>query len=118
MANVGVNQAVAVAGGTTALVQVEGPLRNQMIDAMKEVLRVAIAEGILLTEEDITYWVQIIDGLNPEGMPSMVQDLRAKRTSEVDLFAGTIINLAKKHLIDVPINQYFYDRITEIEKHY
>lgn len=118
MVNVGVNQTVAVANGTTALVQTPGPLRDQMIAAMKEVLMVAKAEGVPLTNEDIIYWLNVIDQLNPDGMPSMAQDVKAKRMSEVELFAGTIINLAKKHQLDVPINHYFYDAITALEARY
>ena len=118
MVNVGVNQAVAVAKSTTAIVQGNGPSREQMIGAMEEVLQVANAEGIHLTKEDITYWINIVDGLNPGGMPSMAQDIKAKRYSEVALFSGTIIKLAAKNHIDVPVNQSFFDRITDIEKSY
>ncbi len=89
-----------------------------MIGAMEEVLKVANAEGIPLNEEDITYWINIIDGLNPDSMPSMAQDIKAKRYSEVALFSGTIIKLAAKNHIDVPVNQSFYNRITDIEKTY
>lgn len=118
MVNVGVNQAVAVAKSTTAIVQVSGPSREQMIGAMEEVLEVAKAEGIRLTKEDISYWLNIIDGLNPDSMPSMAQDIKAKRYSEVALFSGTIIKLAANNHIDVPVNQFFYNRITDIEKSY
>jgi 2-dehydropantoate 2-reductase len=118
MANVGINQAVALYGGTTSVVQHEGEARTAMIQAMKEVLVIARLEKVELTEKDIDYWLDIIDRLNPEGLPSMAQDVKAKRLSEVELFAGTIVTLGEKHQVEVPINTEFYKKIQEIEKGY
>lgn len=118
MLNVGINQAVAYHRGTIAVVQHDGPARDMMLGAMEETMRVAQAEGINLTQEDIDYWLSNIDGLNPDGLPSMAQDVQAGRYSEVELFAGTIIRLAAKHGIQVPVNQMFYDWITDLERNY
>lgn len=46
----------------------------------------------------------------------MAQDIEARRCSEVELFAGTILKLGKKYGIETPINQELYDKIIEIEK--
>ncbi|WP_374048049.1 ketopantoate reductase family protein [uncultured Phascolarctobacterium sp.] len=48
----------------------------------------------------------------------MRQDALAKRPSEVELFAGTIIRLAAKHGLAVPVNQRYYERIKQIEAEY
>jgi 2-dehydropantoate 2-reductase len=32
------------------------------------------------------------------------------------LFAGTVVNLGKKHNIPTPVNQMLYDEIKEMEK--
>ncbi len=53
------------------------------------------------------YWLNIIDTLEPDGSPSMAQDVKAGRKTEVELFAGTIVDLAKKHKISVPMNEMF-----------
>lgn len=45
----------------------------------------------------------------------MRQDAMAKRKTEVELFAGTIISLAKKHGLSVPVNERFYRTIKEME---
>jgi 2-dehydropantoate 2-reductase len=60
----------------------------------------------------------IIDGLTPLGMPSMRQDGLAKRPSEVELFAGTILKKAKKYGLPAPTNQYLYDQVQAIEATY
>jgi 2-dehydropantoate 2-reductase len=115
MLNVGVNQAVAVFEGDYGTVQREGDARDAMIAAMREAMVLARAEGAPLAEEDLNYWLRLLGTLNPGGKPSMRQDLEAGRFSEVELFAGTALDLGRKHGIDCPINRMLYDRIREIE---
>ena len=111
MCNVGVNQTVTLFEGTYATVQAEGKPREMMMDAMRETVRVANAEGIDLSEEDVLRWTAVIDGLNPGGEPSMRQDAKAGRKTEKALFAGTICALGDKHGIDTPINDLFLEKI-------
>lgn len=46
----------------------------------------------------------------------MAQDRIAQRKTEVEEFAGTICRLAVKHDIQVPQNDWLYQRIRDIEK--
>jgi 2-dehydropantoate 2-reductase len=48
----------------------------------------------------------------------MQQDVEAGRKTEVELFAGTVIRLAEKHGLDVPVNRALYDEICAIERAY
>ena len=57
----------------------------------------------------------VMDTLNPEGMPSMRQDGLARRKSEVELFAGTVLELAQRFGMRAPVNQRLYDTIREME---
>ncbi|KEF37914.1 ketopantoate reductase [Schinkia azotoformans MEV2011] len=118
MLNVGVNQTVAVYESNYGEIQKDGPAREMMIAAMREVAMLSEKEGITLTEVDITYWLDVLSKLSPEGKPSMAQDVEARRFSEVDLFAGTVLELGKKYGIPTPVNKEFYDRITKIESEY
>lgn len=118
MMNTGINQVIMVYEGVYATVQQPGEARDMMANTMREVMHVANAEGIDLTEDDVQYWLSVGDGLNPQGMPSMRQDALAKRYSEVELFSGTILPLAQKHNIDVPNCAALYRRIKEIEAAY
>ncbi|MDR1327198.1 MAG: hypothetical protein LBJ74_02190, partial [Heliobacteriaceae bacterium] len=43
---------------------------------------------------------------------SMLQDIEAGRKTEVDLFAGTIVELGCKHSIPTPYNLVLKDLIT------
>lgn len=118
MLNVGVNQVLMVEDGIFADIQKEGEKRNRMIGAMREVLALAQAEGIGMTEEDFETYLSIIDHLNPSGMPSMRQDRLAKRKSEVDFFAGTVLSRSKKQGLSAPVNQSLYDEVQKIESLY
>lgn len=113
MLNCGVNQVTAAYHAPYAKVQEEGEAREMMVEAMKEVKRVAKTQGIALSDEDIDYWVSLIDSLNPEGYTSMCQDVLAGRKTEVELFSGTVVRLAKEAGIKLPVNEYLYKVFTE-----
>lgn len=118
LCNVGCNQAATAYECNYSVLQSPGPARDTMLSAMREVLTLAHAEGIPLTEEDITMWTAVIDGITPTNEPSMRQDSKAHRKSEVELFSGTVRRLAQKHHIAVPVNDWLYETITEMERHY
>jgi 2-dehydropantoate 2-reductase len=118
MLNVGVNQAVAMLGSTYGDVQREGQARDVMIGAMREVIVLAQKEKVDLSEDDLNYWLKVVGSLNPLGKPSMRQDIEAKRPSELELFAGTIVRLGKKHAIPTPVNRMLYDGIRDLESRY
>ena len=50
--------------------------------------------------------------------PSTLQDLEAKKKTEVELFAGTIRRLAAKHGVAVPVNDWLYEQIQAMEAAY
>jgi 2-dehydropantoate 2-reductase len=109
LANVGINQTLAYFESPNKGIQDQGHMRDMMIEAMKEVLEVAKYEDVDLSYKDIVYWLKIFDSLEPDGMPSMAQDIKANRPTEIQLFAGTIVKLAAKHGIFVPVNEKFYE---------
>lgn len=116
MLNTGVNQVTAVYGAPYGLVQSEGEARVMMIEAMKEVKKVAGFRDVELTDGDIAYWLELLATLNPDGRTSMCQDVMAGRKTEVELFSGTMIRLAKEAGIQVPVNEFLYERIKELEE--
>ncbi len=116
--NTGCNQAAAVFDCCFDVLQKNGREREVMTNAMYEVMRVGQAENVDLTEDDVKHWLNILDGLNPNGMPSMRQDTLAKRPTEVELFSGTINRLGKKHGIPTPTNEFLYREIKKIEESY
>lgn len=119
MLNVGVNQTCHAFCTTYAGCLTEGSEENQVfVAAMREVVQLANLEGIALSEKDVKEYCQILATLDPDGVPSMRQDGIAKRKSEVEMFAGTVLAMAKKHGLETPANQLLYDRILRIESEY
>jgi 2-dehydropantoate 2-reductase len=105
--NVGVNQSCTAYETDYGHVTSPGPIRDEMKEAMREVIRVAAAEGVTLSEKDIDEAIELEKTLKPEGYPSMRQDAVAGRPTEVDLFAGTVIALGRKHEIPTPVNEKY-----------
>ena len=105
--NVGVNQSCTAYETDYGHITSPGPIRDEMKEAMREVIRVAAAEGVTLSEKDIDEAIALEKTLKPEGYPSMRQDAIAGRTTEVDLFAGTVIALGKKYGIPTPVNEKY-----------
>lgn len=116
--NVGINQTCMVYDTTYSGALTLDQARNDMFAAMQEVITIAGPEGVALTDADFQYYLGVLKTLNPDGYPSMRQDALAKRKSEVDMFAGTVIEIAKKHGIEVPVNEKYYKIVQEMESTY
>jgi 2-dehydropantoate 2-reductase len=118
MINVGLNQASAVYDVPYGGLIPEGEARATMIAAMEEVIQLSALEGQPLPKDAVTGWLPLLETFAPDGMPSMRQDVLAKRPTEVELFSGTVLRLGAKHGLSCPVNQMLYDRIRAIESEY
>ena len=81
-----------------------------------EVKNIALAEGVNNTENFEKDALSLLDLMSDDGKTSMLQDILSKRKTEVDIFAGEIIKLGKKHKINTPYNQVMYDMIKLCEE--
>jgi 2-dehydropantoate 2-reductase len=115
MINVGINQGSAVLRAPYGLFQRSEYARDLMVAAMEEVLELSALEGTGLERADIDAWLATLAGLNPEGKTSMLQDVEAGRRTEVDLFAGTVLEIARTHQVPVPVNETLYRIIRALE---
>jgi len=68
-----------------------------------------------LSEKDIGEWYRVLEGLDAQGKTSMFQDVEAGRKTEVEMFAGTVIELGKRHGVATPVNRRLYDELRRIE---
>ena len=116
MINVGINQASAILRAPYGLFQRSAAAQDLMVCAMEEVLALSEREGVGLTRSDIDEWIATLAGLNPEAKTSMVQDVEAGRPTEVDLFAGTVLELAQRHGVQTPVNRVFYQMLSAMEE--
>ncbi len=114
MLNVGVNQTVTVFQGSYATLQQPGRPRDVCLQAMREAMAVACAEGVALTGEDLAEYTALMDHLNPEGLPSMRQDALAGRPTEAALFSGALLEKAARHGIAAPVNAWLHEELAKI----
>ena len=115
MLNVGVNQVCMAYGCTYGQVQKPGEARDTMIAAMHEARKVGACQGVLVTQKDLYDYLALLDTMPSDAMPFMAQDALAHRPSEVEAFAGTVLELAKFYGMQAPVNQKLYDTIRETE---
>lgn len=118
MLNVGVNQVTAVTRSTYGKVTHLETNLTLFKDAMNEVLSIAKVSNIDLREEDIDDFVNLMNNFSPMGRTSMLQDVEAKRKTEVDYFAGTVIEMGKKLNIPTPVNYVLFNIIKSLENLY
>lgn len=118
MLNVGVNQVTAVTRAPYGKVTSIETNLSLFREAMKEVLIIAKATNIDLREEDVEEFVTLMSHFSPNSKTSMLQDVEAKRKTEVDYFAGTVIEMGKKLSIPTPVNNVLYCIIKSIEELY
>lgn len=118
MLNTAVNPASAVFNANYGKIYNDEEVREVIINTMKEVSSIAKEEGVILTDEEIYNWMEIMGSLNKEGLPSLRQDTKNKRKTEIELFCGTIRKLGKKHNIKTPYNDFLYEKVKEIESNY
>lgn len=105
MMNVSTNQPSAILRMTFGEMQSSEKFMELAIKLMKEVQSVAKAEGVKNTGNMIDEALESFSKMIPDGKTSMFQDVLAKRKTEVDMFAGTMIEFGKKHNIPTPYNQ-------------
>lgn len=73
-----------------------------------EVINVANAENIPLTENLLEEDIKLTCSYTPEGKCSMLQDMEASRLTENDFFCGTVMRLGKEHNISTPYCEFMY----------
>lgn len=118
MFNVAINQWSAVLRAPYGVFQVNPTAQRLLADTMKEVIALANALKIGLKETDIDSVFDTIGGLGPEGRTSMLQDVDAERKTEVEAFAGIVVEKARQCGLKAPINQMLFDTIKTIEETY
>ena len=119
MANTGCNQTTMVFDADYGVCLTDGGLEYAvMLSAMREVCLIARAKGIPLGEEEVKEYTGILRSLDPSSVPSMAQDRRQKRKSEVDMFSGAVMRFGRELGIATPVNDYLNRRVHEIEAEY
>jgi 2-dehydropantoate 2-reductase len=117
MINVGVNLPSAVMRATYGVFQTSPDAQALTEALMYEVIAVAEAAGVNLVDQDVRDWYPVLHTLSPEGKTSMLQDIEAGRKTEIDTFAGKVVELGQRHGIPTPVNQTMLRLIRVLERY-
>lgn len=115
MLNVGVNQVSAVLRATYrafSLPEVQDLTRR----AALEVVAISGHEGVRLAPEDVERIFPILATLGPDGKTSMLQDVEAGRKTEVEIFAGMVVELGRRHGVPTPVNELLGTQVRALEQ--
>ncbi len=83
-------------------------LRKMLEQMLREMYTVALAERVALKESVIERTMAAMDHFAPSANSSMARDIWSGRPSELEYQNGTVVKLAQKHGIEVPINYMIY----------
>ena len=116
MVNVGINQASAVLRAPYGVFHTSPEARAIMEAAMREVVALAQAAQVNLGEPDLAAWDAFLATLSPQGKTSMLQDIEARRKTEVEMLAGKVIELGAQYGIPTPVNLMLFRLIHVLEQ--
>ena len=116
MCNVGENLTCALLGIPFGVFRTSDHANAIRRKAMEEVVLIAQELGVDLGKEDMDRQESTLMALPFQNKPSTLQDLEAGKRTEIDMFAGTVIEYGCKLGIATPVNEMFYHAIHVLEE--
>lgn len=116
-ANAAINPITALTHQKNSIVLSQA-LRNTVRGLISEAVKVAAKDDIIRDEDEVLKEVYSVADKTRENTSSMLQDVLNGKKTEIDAINGYIISQAKKHDIDVPINEVLCELVkakTEID---
>ena len=107
---------LAITRSTYGELREEKETRKMFLDLFNEVYQLANKIGIDVPSEISDRSVTFIDSLPYDSVASMARDIWAGNPSEIEYQNGTVVKLAEKFGVDVPINRFIYQCILPMEK--
>lgn len=90
--------------------------RAMFIRSLHEVVAVARARGVNLTEKSAESVLARIDQTQPDMMASMQKDVMEGRPSELEAQIGALVRMANAANIPVPTNEFIYSTLLPLEQ--
>lgn len=116
MLNAACNTVEAIFRGTHKWFQRIPEACDAMECVMEEIVALAQAMGVGLSEKDI----RDLDGFfleyAPDGMCSMVQDVLKGQQTEIDMFMGEALALGRQYGVRLPVCRFVYDLLKSVDK--
>jgi 2-dehydropantoate 2-reductase len=115
ISNVAGNQISAIFRCRNSVIRDVASIKALAVAAAKEVVEVSKAAGTGLIDEDLCGFTETLDRIDPDGKTSMLQDIEAGRRTEVNILGGTVVEMAARHNLHVPVNEMLVRLIRAFE---
>lgn len=115
MLNVAANQSSAILKMTFGQMQSNTKYIELLKNIMTEVQQLAVANKVNDANKLVEEAMSDVMTMTSDGKTSMLQDLEAGRKTEVDIFAGTVVELGKKYNIPTPYNKIMKEMLEVID---
>lgn len=89
--------------------------RQMWQQALYEVLIVAQAQRIALTEETVRQTIAYVDNLTPTATASMQRDIMSGRPSELESQSGAVVRLGRQMGTATPVHAFIYHSLLPLE---
>jgi len=90
--------------------------RNLMIALLDEIFELSIEANVKIEPEFLLNTIDFVDSLPYGSTTSLSRDVWEGKPSEIEYQNGTVVKLAEKYGIDVPVNKFVYSCILPMEK--
>lgn len=114
--NAALNSVCAVTRQTVGAVGSSAPGRQLLGGIVEETLTVAQAAGIAVDRQRVEAAVDYALRNHQQHKPSMLQDLEAGRTTEIDSINGAVVSQGKRLGVPTPVLQALYDLVKVSER--
>ncbi len=84
---------------------------------MREVILLAQRIGVNLTQQGLDQWNAVLKTLSPKGKTSMLQDIEAGRKTEIEAFAGNVVEPGCIHGMPTPLNKALLSIVNVLEQY-
>jgi 2-dehydropantoate 2-reductase len=105
----------ALTGSTAGHLGDEG-LGDVVDELARETVRVACAQGYLIDEQERLDRIHAVIAAGGAGKPSMLQDVQARRLTEIDTVCGAVVREGDRLGIPVPLNRAMVGLVHALER--
>lgn len=113
--NVGINPLAAITGLKNGQLLEHEPTRRLMESAVNEAMEIIRALGIELIYPDALDRVREVARQTADNVASMLQDIRAKRPTEIEAINGAIVRHGRELGLAAPVNQTLSELVKALE---
>lgn len=107
---------LAVTRGTFGEIRSLPETRQLMIDLLTEIYELSQKAEINIDPDYVEKTVTFVDTIPPESTSSLARDIWDGNPSEIEYHNGTVVKMAEKFGLEVPVNRFIYHSVLLMER--